>query len=154
MSAIGFLMKLIRILFKIGLVILIAATGVAAVPLLYLWHSNPPALLKGTSLILMSLAGYWLIFGFAFGLLKIAEKLQGGAIDVKKFLDFGLASKEEVIAKFGDEAGKAIIEERRLVFWKFGFLWAIFGAVVIIFLQHYFGILTGLEKFLRFYLGG
>jgi len=44
--------------------------------------------------------------------------------------DYGLASKKEVLEKFGDEIGTVIIEERRIVFWKFSWLWAVIGAAV------------------------
>jgi len=43
-------------------------------------------------------------------------------------VDFGLASKEEVIEKFGQEVGTIIIEERRIVFYKFAWFWAVGGA--------------------------
>ena len=46
--------------------------------------------------------------------------------------DFGLAPREEVIAKFGEEVGEIILEERRLVFYRFGWLWSIVGALILL----------------------
>lgn len=42
--------------------------------------------------------------------------------------DFGIAPESEVIEKFGEEVGQVILDERKLVFYRFGWLWAIIGA--------------------------
>lgn len=46
-----------------------------------------------------------------------------------------LAPKSEVYDKFGEEMGQIIIDERRIVFWKYGLpIGATFGAFVLILL--------------------
>lgn len=54
-------------------------------------------------------------------------------IKTKKItFDYGLAPAKEVYEKFGLELGKIIIDERRIVFWKFAWVWGVIGAAIYV----------------------
>lgn len=65
---------------------------------------------------------------------------------LKKLQDIlGLASADEVYEKFDEEIATVILDERRIVFWRFGVPFgAMFGAFVLILLM----IITSIMRYL------
>lgn len=153
MQKIETVIKIIRTLLKICFIILFVATlgllisywGLIAYAQWDLMYKMKPTLYL--------YAEAWILWLLGWAIVTLVRGIQNGSINLKKYLDFGIASKEEVIEKLGEATGKAVLEERGLVFWKFAFLWAMFGSVITIVLDHYFKIISVIETLLKLYFG-
>ena len=83
-----------------------------------------------------------LIISIMYIALKTSYKFTKEKLKNAKF-DFGLAPREEVYAKVGREMGDIIIEERRIAFYRFGWLWALLGSAITFIIQAIYRSLIG-----------
>lgn len=83
-----------------------------------------------------------LIIAVMYIALKTSYKFTKEKLKNAKF-DFGLAPREEVYAKVGKEMGDLIIEERRIAFYRFGWLWALLGSAITFILQAIYRAIMG-----------
>ncbi len=82
-------------------------------------------LLAAIALILFIIAIWVFLYTKEKSMPRIREYIRRAGIH----LDFGLATRDEVYEKFGEEVGNIIIDERKIVFWRLGWIWAIPGTI-------------------------